>query len=152
MRWAGVGAAAPLAAEHRDCATLEQDVPRGPSPQRHRALAVRSDKRRRWTESGPEAEPEKRGVFLPSPCFHDRLRSAGQVKILLGEERGPLEPRLGGEGAAERGSKGHKPFSSIQMPEILPPTIAKGGGAGSAYSQGTSPPPPVPVARNAGTL
>ena len=28
-------------------------------------------------------------------------------------------------GGAERGSKGHKLISSIQMPEILPPTISK---------------------------
>ena len=71
------------------------------------------------------------------------------VKILLGGEGGPLEPAQISVGVAEGGSKGHKLISSIQMPEILPPTISRAGGGGSACSQGNS--PPVPVTGNAGT-
>ena len=33
----------------------------------------------------------------------------------------------GGGGVVERGTKGHKLISSIQMHEILPPTISGGG-------------------------
>ena len=63
-------------------------------------------------------------------------------------------PKIWGWGVAERGSKGHTLTPSIQMPEILPPTISKGweGGGGSACSQGTPPRASVPVAGNAGTL
>ena len=72
------------------------------------------------------------------------------VKILLGGEGGPLSPCKSGGGVAERGSKGHQLISSIQMPEILPPTILSGGGGECMFSR-HNPPPPVPVTGNAGT-
>ena len=58
---------------------------------------------------------------LPKPAI-------GLVKNLLGVGGGgggAGSPRkLGGRGL-RRGSKGHKLISSIQMPEMLPPTISK---------------------------
>ena len=59
---------------------------------------------------------------------------------------------LGWGGGAERGSKGHQLISSIQIPEILPPTIS---GAEECMITGHNPPPlrsPKMPERFGGTL
>ena len=70
--------------------------------------------------------------------------SQGLVKILLrGGGGGPWEPpQISGGGVAERGTKGHTLISSIQMPEILPRTISKGGRGGAVHVHKARPPPP----------
>ena len=42
----------------------------------------------------------------------------------------------------ERSSLGHKLLCSIQMPEILPPTVSKGRGGGAVHVHKALPPPP----------
>ena len=53
------------------------------------------------------------------------VKEAALVKILLEGGGGALGAQIFWGGLAERGSKGHKLISSIQMPEVLPPTISK---------------------------
>ena len=76
---------------------------------------------------------------------------AGLVRLLRGGGGGSWSPRKSFWGGAEKGSKGHTLISSVQMSEILPPTISKGGGAVHVHKAQPPPPRPVPVAGNAGT-
>ena len=82
--------------------------------------------------------------------------SAGRAERKAGENFtwGALgAPANWEEVGAERGSKGHRLISSLQMHEILPPTNAKGGGGAFFTRHNPAPPFPLPeMPGRAGTL
>ena len=90
-----------------------------------------------------EAQTLRSTLFLSTPA----------ARPLLGGEGGGLgaPTNFFWGGVAERGTKGHTLISSIQMPEILPPSISKGGGR-AVHVHKAQPPPPPMSERFAGTL
>ena len=95
-----------------------------------------------WARLLPTGDLEYRGRIdgqVASILF--AILRAWRVKIVLWGEGGPWSPCKFFWGVAERGTKGHTLISSIQMPEILPPTISKGGRGGAVHVHKARPPP-----------